>query len=333
MTDPDPDREHTITSQTHFSASELQQLAQLLIDAVAAGGGVSFLHPLQPERAAAFWAKAVASAARGERQILVAKSAQGRIDGSVQLITEMPDNQPHRADVAKLLVHSRAKRRGLGSALMQSLETLALQLNKGVLVLDTETGGNAFGLYTKLGWRHAGDIPEFALGSHSGLSATSFFYKHLPSLLISKLNPMSIDAQQLLNASTAFARSLYPDDSNHMLSASELAAQNVYFLGGRVNGELLACAGVALCSDDSDYGLIRSVWVEPKARGKQFGRWMMQALHTHLRQQGVMLARLETGIYQPEAIALYQSLGYSVRGRFGTYMDDPSSVFMEAGLP
>jgi GNAT superfamily N-acetyltransferase len=173
---------HTIAPldpQTPPSPNDLQDLSDTLIDCVAFGGGVSFLHPLSPASAHAFWQKAIASAQRGERVIFVARNTEGKIDGTVQLITDMPENQPHRGDVAKLLVHARARRQGLAERLMQSLEAHALQLNRWCLVLDTETQGGARRLYERLGWQRAGDVPCFALASLGGYSGTTFFYKHL----------------------------------------------------------------------------------------------------------------------------------------------------------
>jgi GNAT superfamily N-acetyltransferase len=155
-------------------------LAEVLIDCVEGGASVSFMSPLPHHRALAFWQGVIDSARRGERIVLVAEEADsGIIVGTVQLLLAMPDNQPHRADVAKMLVHRRARRRGLGAALMQAAETAARAAGRTLLVLDTVTGGDAERLYTRQGWQRVGVIPGYALWPDGGLCDTTYFYKTL----------------------------------------------------------------------------------------------------------------------------------------------------------
>jgi GNAT superfamily N-acetyltransferase len=153
-------------------------LADILIDCVERGASVSFMHPLPREKAEAFWAGVAESVARDERILLVAESA-GEIAGTVQVVFAGPENQPHRADVAKMLVHSRARRRGIAAALMRAAEEAALAAGKTLLVLDTVTGGDAERLYARLGWRRVGVIPDFALFPDGRPCATTYFYKAL----------------------------------------------------------------------------------------------------------------------------------------------------------
>lgn len=163
-------------------------LADLLIDCVEGGASVSFMLPLTRERATAFWRKVAASVDRGERVLLVARhkasdapGAQddGAIVGTVQLILDLPENQPHRADVAKMLVHRSARRQGVAAQLMAALDDVARAFGRHVLVLDTVTGGDAERLYQRSGWLRAGDVPKFALMPDGGFCATTFYYKHL----------------------------------------------------------------------------------------------------------------------------------------------------------
>lgn len=158
--------------------AQLQALADVLVDCVAGGASVSFMHPLAPERALAFWQGVAEGVARGERALLVAEDAAG-LCGTVQLVLAQPENQPHRADVAKMLVHRRARRRGLGEALMRAAEAEARAAGKTLLVLDTIAGGDAERLYRRLGWQSCGRIPDFALMPHGGLAATHVFWKRL----------------------------------------------------------------------------------------------------------------------------------------------------------
>ena len=167
-----------IRSLQVVSHSQARALADLLMDCVQGGASVGFMLPLAPARALAFWRRVAQGVAEGARALLVAEDAQG-IVGTVQLLLAQPDNQPHRADLAKMLVHRRARRQGLGAALMRSAEDLARAHGKTLLVLDTVTGGDAERLYARLGWQRCGDIPGYALWPQGGLCSTSYFYRAL----------------------------------------------------------------------------------------------------------------------------------------------------------
>src|SRR5262249_15009555 len=112
--------------------------------------------------------------------LLVARDRAGAIVGTVQLVLDLPENQPHRADLAKMLVHRQARRRGCGEALLRAAESTARQLRRSLLVLDTASG-DAERLYERLGWRRVGVVPGFALWPEGGLCDTTFFYRLLPS--------------------------------------------------------------------------------------------------------------------------------------------------------
>jgi GNAT superfamily N-acetyltransferase len=134
------------------------------------------MHPLTLARARAFWTHVAAGVAAGQRAVLVAKDAHG-ICGTVQLVLDLPENQPHRADLAKMLVHRRARRRGVGSALLSAAESMARDCGKTLLVLDAVTGGDAERMYERQGWTRVGSIPGFALMPQGGLCGTTFFYR------------------------------------------------------------------------------------------------------------------------------------------------------------
>ncbi len=154
-------------------------LADVLIDCVDGGASVSFMLPLDTPRAENFWIEALESAARGERIILVAEEdGTGEVVGTVQVILTAPENQPHRGEIAKMLVHRRARRRGVAEALMRAAETAALAAGKSLLVLDTSSG-DAERVYDRLGWQRVGIIPSYALWPSGGFVDTTVFYKHL----------------------------------------------------------------------------------------------------------------------------------------------------------
>jgi GNAT superfamily N-acetyltransferase len=159
------------------SDDQLQALADVLVDCVDGGASVSFMLPMTRAKALAFWRRVAEGAARGERVLLVAADALG-ILGTVQVLLGQPENQPHRADVAKMLVHRRARRQGAGAALMRAAEDAAHAAGKTLLVLDT-ADATAARLYARLGWQAAGTIPRYALLPAGGECATTFFYRSL----------------------------------------------------------------------------------------------------------------------------------------------------------
>jgi GNAT superfamily N-acetyltransferase len=161
------------------SDAQVQELAALLIDCVEGGASVSFMLPLTSERAQAFWRRVAADVHNGERALLVAEDQHGAIVGTVQLVLDQPENQPHRADLAKMLVHRRMRRQGLGEQLMRAAEDTARDCGKTLLVLDTVTGGDAERLYARLGWQRVGSIPDYALWPQGGLCATTVFYRRV----------------------------------------------------------------------------------------------------------------------------------------------------------
>jgi len=157
---------------------EMRGLCDVLIDCVEGGASVSFMHPMTRTKAESFWGGVAASLARGERLVLVAEDWVG-ICGTVQVILNLPENQPHRGDVAKMLVHRRARRQGVGAALLAAAEAQASRIGRNLLVLDTVTGGDAERLYARQGWQRCGEIPRYALFPAGGYCSTTVFYKQL----------------------------------------------------------------------------------------------------------------------------------------------------------
>jgi GNAT superfamily N-acetyltransferase len=157
--------------------SEIDGLADVLIDCVEGGASVSFMLPLARERATAFWRRVANDVVSGERALIVAEDAKG-LCGTVQLVLGQPENQPHRADLSKMLVHRRARRQGLGAALMRAAEATARECGKTLLVLDT-ANPEAERLYERMGWTRVGVVPGFALLPQGGVCATTFYYREL----------------------------------------------------------------------------------------------------------------------------------------------------------
>ncbi len=158
---------------------EVEGLSDVLIDCVEGGASVSFMLPITRATAADFWLGVSAGLSRGERIVLVAEDASGAILGTAQVILKQPENQPHRGDIAKMLVHRRARRMGVGAALLEAVERGAREAGKPLLVLDTGTGGDAERLYASQGWERCGVIPNYALWPDGRPCATTVFFKEL----------------------------------------------------------------------------------------------------------------------------------------------------------
>lgn len=157
---------------------EIQGLSEVLIDCVEGGASVSFMLPMSRAKADAFWRHVAASVARGERIVVAAEDTDGRILGTAQIILAQPENQPHRGDLAKMLVHRGARRQGIGAALLAAAERSALDAGKTLLVLDTASD-DAERLYARQGWQRCGEIPNYALLPDGTPCPTTIFFKAL----------------------------------------------------------------------------------------------------------------------------------------------------------
>jgi len=153
-------------------------LGELLVETVAGGGSVSFMHPLPLATAETFWMDSLASASRGERIVLGAFDGDTPI-ATVTLLLNLPPNQPHRAEIAKMMTRTSHRHRGVATALLHEAERLAIQCGRTLLVLDTAVDEGASGLYEKMGFELSGIIPDYALKPHGGLTGTMIYWKRI----------------------------------------------------------------------------------------------------------------------------------------------------------
>jgi len=168
---------YTIRRVDAIDERELAELCDVLLDCVAGGASVNFMAPMSRAKAEAFWRGVAASLARAERALVVAEDAHG-IVGTAQAVWAGPENQPHRADIAKMLVHRRARRSGVGAALLAAAERAAGDAGRTLLVLDTASP-EAERLYERGGWQRVGAIPKYALLPDGPFCASVFFFKDL----------------------------------------------------------------------------------------------------------------------------------------------------------
>jgi len=153
-------------------------LSELLVETVAGGGSVSFMHPLPLEMADAFWRDSLAAAARGDRVVLGALDGE-TVVATVTLLLGLPPNQPHRAEIAKMMTKVSHRHRGIASRLMHAAEQIAIERGRTLLVLDTAVDDGASGLYERLGLKLTGIIPDYALKPHGGLTGTMIYWKRI----------------------------------------------------------------------------------------------------------------------------------------------------------
>ena len=174
----------TIRRVDRLNPRQTEELATLLVAVVHGGASVGFMAPLSLEKARRFWQDIDAAVQRGERALLLAElsdaDGNARVVGTVQLILDQPENQPHRADLAKMQVAPEMQRQGLGAALMQAAEDTARACGKTVLVLDTVTGSAGDRLYSRMGWQRVGEVPGYALWPDGRPCPTTYFHKQLP---------------------------------------------------------------------------------------------------------------------------------------------------------
>jgi GNAT superfamily N-acetyltransferase len=156
----------------------ISALADILVETVAAGGSVSFMHPLAADVAAAFWTSSLAAAEAGGRVVLGALD-DGRLVGTVTLLLDCPPNQPHRGEIAKMMTRVGWRGRGVARALMVEAERIACEQGRTLLTLDTAEEDGAGPFYEKLGFVRAGVIPDYAFKPHGGLCGTIFYWKRI----------------------------------------------------------------------------------------------------------------------------------------------------------
>jgi ribosomal protein S18 acetylase RimI-like enzyme len=182
-----PDLQRELTTMPDITITALADspetramLADLLVETVASGGSVSFMHPLAPAAAEAFWRGALAAADRGERIVFGAWDGEALV-GTVTLLLDLPPNQPHRAEIAKMMTRVSHRGRGIATALLRAAEAAAVEKGRSLLVLDTATDGGAAGLYERQGFTLTGEIPDYALKPLGGLTGTLLYWKRLPT--------------------------------------------------------------------------------------------------------------------------------------------------------
>lgn len=267
----------TIRCLDSLGESDIRGLADVLIDCVEGGASVSFLWPMTRAKAEAFWRDAAGAVARGERLVLAAFDAQNAIIGTITVVLHQPENQPHRADVAKMLVHRRARRGGVASRLLAAAERQAVLAGKTVLVLDTVTGTDADRLYSANGWQRVGEIPDYALWPDGRPCPTTLFCKRLRGLrAYTAADEAACLALFELNTPDFFAPSEREDYAAFLRTAP--GEYRVCVEGAQVVGAF------GVFRRTADEGGLHWILIDPRRQGEGLGSWMMSDVMRQCRE-------------------------------------------------
>lgn len=294
--------------------TQLGQLADVLIDCVEGGASVHFLPPLSRERALAFWHDVARDVAAGARALLVVEDDRG-ICGTVQIVLALPENQPHRADVTKTLVHRRARNRGVGEALMRAVDETARACGKTLLVLDTDNPV-AERLYARAGWIRAGAIPDFSLHADGQLVATVIYYRRLvPSddvqieVALEGFSDWSSVHALLLDAYAYMEGRIDPPSSLLRMGVDDFAAkarEEIPILAFE-SGALVGCAFVDV---RDEYVYVGKLAVAAHMRRRGVARRIFDAVDALAREHGKPCIELETRIELRENHETFAALGF-----------------------
>lgn len=293
-------------------------LADVLVDCVRHGASVGFLPPFTPADARRFWLNVAQQVDAGARTLFVARDDIG-ICGTVQLALAMPANGAHRAEVNKMLVHTRSRRQGIGRLLLRAAEARARALGRTLLVLDTWVGSGAQHLYAGLGYRTAGDIPHYAILEGTTLGATRVMYKVLgPTLDVAAGDAASRDAQALMGELSDVLRDLTGDSG---AASFDPAAIDLFAIARDDAGNPVGCG--ALRRIDGDTAEIKRMYARP---GSGAGAAVLAFLEAQAARLGYRGVWLETRVINTRAVRFYDTHGYLRIPNFGKYVGNDAAV-------
>jgi GNAT superfamily N-acetyltransferase len=297
------------------------ELADVLHDCVAHGASVGFLPPFTAADARRFWLDVAAQVDAGARTLFVARDAAGIVCGTVQLALATPANGAHRAEVNKMLVHTRSRRQGLGRQLLRAAEARARELGRTLLVLDTWVGSGAQHLYAGLGYRTSGDIPHYAILEGSTLGATRVMYKVLgPAIDVAIADPASADAVALMRELSGVLRDITGDDGS---AAFDPAACTLFAIARDGAGRAVGCG--ALRPIDGEIAELKRMYARP-ASGAGIGAGVLAFLEGQAGALGYRGLWLETRKVNARAVRFYDNQGYLRIPNFGKYAGNDAAV-------
>ena len=316
--------------------ADADQLGEVLRGCVLAGASVGFELPFPHEQARAFWLGLHAAVERGERRLLVARGADGRIDATLQLVLAGMPNGRHRAELSKMLVHPRARRQGLAQALVGQAEALARSLGRTLVVLDTCSGEPAEGMYLKLGYQRCGQIPQYATMPDGRLGATTFMYKLLPR--VAAADPGEADSVLLMAELDETLHAIAGDSGRTQFSAADARGEaGCFALARDAQGRALGCGALrpfsaagAAPQPMADVAEIKRMYARPGSKG--VGSAVLAWLEAEACRIGYRVLRLETRLANTRAVQFYLAHGYRRIANYGRYAGNPAAACFEKTL-
>jgi GNAT superfamily N-acetyltransferase len=311
-------------------------LAEVLLDCVQHGASVGFVLPYTLEEARRFWQNILAQWEPGARRLLVLRDEKGAIAGTVQLLLKALDNGSHRAEVSKMLVHSRMRRRGCGRALMAAIEACAREEGKTLLVLDTRSGDSGEHLYGTLGFQLVGRLPGFARASDGGYDATSYMYKQLAPLpepagriAVAAESPATADAAALMKELSATLALITGDSGEASFDVADVQGAAACFAVARDRmGIAVGCGAFRPLQDG--VAEIKRMLARPGHVG--VGHAVLAFLEDEARRLGYRELWLETRLINFRAVRFYEKNGYKKRENYGNYFHNSQAVCFEKQL-
>ncbi len=307
-------------------------LADLLRATVAEGASIGWTATPEPDAARAFWQRCLAAADRGERALWVATGDSDQVLGSVQLVTDMPANGAHRAELVKLMVHPRARRQGLAGRLLDAAEAEAQQRGRQLIVLDTKSGSSAEPLYRARGYQLCGRIPDYAreVGGPV-LDATSVMFKRLgPGG--TEVRPVPHDspaAQAMQNALSDHVQARYGSDGR--AGFADFPAQgSVFALARDSAGAPLGCGALRPLAGEPGCGELKRMYAAQPGQG--IGGQLLRYLEHEAWVIGYRRLKLETRWANEGAVAFYRAHGYTPCENYGPYVGRPDAACFEKAI-
>ncbi|MFO1338613.1 MAG: GNAT family N-acetyltransferase [Burkholderiaceae bacterium] len=307
-------------------------LAALLRATAADRASIGWPATPEPDAARAFWQRCLAAAGRGERALWAATDDRGQVLGSVQLVTDMPANGAHRAELVKLMVHPQARRQGLAGRLLDAAEAEARRRGRQLVVLDTQSGSTAEPLYRARGYQLCGRIPDYAreVGG-PGLDATSVMFKRLgPG--DTEVRPVphdSPDAQAMQDALSALVQARYGSDGRAAF-AGFAAPGSVFALARDSAGTPLGCGALRPLAGEPGCGELKRMYAARPGQGT--GRLLLRYLEHEAWVIGYRRLKLETRWANEGAVAFYRAHGFAPCENYGPYVGRPEAACFEKAI-
>ncbi len=321
-----------ITAGPDDFRAAIPDLARILRDCVMDGAAVGFIPPLDLHTAASFWQAQAGAVAAGEKIVLIARDGDRHPIGTVTLIPAGQVNGSHRAEIAKMLVHPDARRRGVAAALLKRAEAVARGLGRRLLVLDTRQGDDAERLYQRLGWESCGVIPDYALNGDGTSHATHVLYRRLPppiaGLTVERSSPDHPDVIPLIDALSADLGRRFGSDGRAGFADWALLADRSLFALARLHGIPVGCGAVRPLADG--VGEVKRMYAAPGTTG--VGAALLSFLENGARQMGFRRLMLETRWANNRAVNFYRRYGYRITTNYGPYAGRSESACFDKDL-